>query len=199
MNRADIKTLAESLTTITTDSDTLGQFITDVFDENGFRSNPQMVKASLESVVSGTATYSFDSDVYKLIRVFFGSEMLSFTSANGLDAYSTTWGADSGLPKAITQDELTVRTYTLYPNPNVNSDPVIPVHGEPYGEDYPANNLTLIYSENRQDNIMDIYALPIAVEALSREFAYPSNHTDLEYSDTCKKLAELFNQLIGFK
>lgn len=197
MNRTEIKTLATSLSIITPDDDTLTQFISDIFDEAGFAPNPQMLKASIESVVSGTASYSFDADVYKLIRAFFNDEMLSFTSVSDLDAYATTWPADSGLPKAITQDEQSARNYTFYPNPNVNSTAIIPTHGEPLGEDYAADNLVLIYSENRTNNIADIYALPIAFEALAREFAYPSNHSDMAYSDICHKLAQILNRLIA--
>lgn len=199
MTRAEFKTFALLLTALSADADTFPRFIDDVFNERAFASNPQMVKAAIVALTSGTATYNFESDMLRLLAAFFNDERLSLSANDDLNALSTIWPAASGSPKAITQDEITARDYTLYPNPDINSDPLIPLHGEPYGEDYPANNLILIYAENRTGEFADIYSIPYALEALSREFAYPSDHTDTTYAEICKTLADFFTLLIEVK
>ena len=196
MNRTDLRDLATSLTIIPLSTDTLSRFIDDIFNEIAFLPLPQFSKAEIIPLSSGTSVYDFPADALRLLHAFFNSEMLSLASNADLNAYATMWLADTGSPKAITLDEITARTYTLYPNPVLNSDPIIPIHGEPFGEDYPANNLVLIYADNRQSPIVDIYALSIALESLSREFTYPSDHTDTDYADTCKALSQLLSKLI---
>jgi len=197
MTRDEIKDLAFLLTAISADTDTLPRFVDDIFNEQGFSLTPQMLKAEIVALTAGTATYPFESDMLKLVYALFNDEPLSSTTVDDLNAYSTTWPADSGSPKAITQDEVDARNYTLYPNPDATSDAIIPIHGEPYGEDYADNNLVIIYSENREASIAGIYALPFALEALAREFSYPSDHTDGEYADACLTIATLLGQLIG--
>jgi hypothetical protein len=196
MTRADLKAFAADLTIISFNVDTLSQFVDDIFNELAFLSIPQFIKTEIIPLTGGTATYDFPSDALKPLAAFFNDEMLSFSSSADLNAYATTWPIDNSEPKAITLDELTARTYTLYPNPAQDSDSVIPIHGEPFGEDYPANNLVLIYADDRQSPIMTIYTLPIILEALSREFTYPSNHTDTDYADICKTLAQLLAELV---
>lgn len=199
MTRNEIKSLAADLTIIPADADTLPRFVDDVFNEQAFSSSPQLLKATLKALTAGTATYAYETDMLRLLFAFYDDEFLSNVTVADLDAYATTWPTDSGDPKAITIDELDARNYTVYPNPSSTSDPSIPIHGEPLGEDFADNSLTLIYADNRSSAIPDIFALPLSLESLSREFAYPSSHSDLDYSAVCRTLAQLFSTLIGVR
>lgn len=199
MTRDEIKALAFLLTAISADADTLPRFIDDVFNEQAFSPTPQMLKAEIKKLTSGTATYAFETDMLKLVAAFYDDELLSLTTVDELNSYSTSWPSDSGDPKAITQDELDARNYTVYPNPSSTSDDSIPIHGEPYGEDFASNSLTIIYSDNREASIPEIFALPFILEALAREFSYPSSHADADYAEICRTLSTLFTSLIGVR
>ena len=197
MTRDEIITLTEQLGKQLSDPDTLDVYTNDVFDELGRLPLPQMVEAFIKSITSGTATYDFESDMLSIIYAIMDDELLSPVLELALDAYSSTWQSDSDTPTQFTQDAITAREYRLYPNPNFTSDPLIPIHGEPFGEDYPDNSLTLLYGDNRESGISPIYALPIAFDALSREFAYPSNHTDQSFAYISQLIAQLIYTMLG--
>jgi hypothetical protein len=156
-----------------------------------------MIEAAIKALTSGTHTYDFEDDMLSIIYALMDDELLSPCEEAALDAYSTTWQSETGTPTQFTQDAITAREYRLYPEPDFTSDPLIPIHGEPFGEDFPANSLTLLYSDNREADISPIYALPIAFDALSREFAYPSNHTDQSFSYISQLIAQLIYTILG--
>ena len=199
MTRDEIIALAGELAQSLQDADTLDTFINDVFHELAFLPEPPLLKALLKQITSGVATYSFESDMLRSIYAIMFDELLSPVTEQALDAYNDTWQSDSGTPTQLTQDALTARTYRLYPNPDTSSDAVIPIHGQPWGEDYPDGILALIYADDREANILDLYSLPLALDALGREFAYPSDHKDIAFADTCKSVAQLFYRLLGVK
>jgi hypothetical protein len=124
-------------------------------------------------------------------------ELLSQSSEIDLEAYSKEWRTDSGDPLAYTQDIITARSYRLYPEPDFTSDPLIPIHGQPWGEDFPDDSLVLIYSDNREAHIPEFYSLPIAFDTLFREFSYPSDHEDQEFSTICQELSKLLYAFAG--
>lgn len=199
MTRDQIISLATELAHSLHDADTLDTYTNDIFHELAMLPSPQMTEAFLGSVTSGTATYSFESDMLRIVYAIMHDELLSPVVEADLEAYSATWTTASGTPTQFTQDMLTARTYLLYPIPNFTSSPLIPTHGEPFGEDYPANSLVLIYADDRETDISSIYALPIAFDALSREFTYPSDHTDLNFAGLSLAISQLFYQLLGVK
>lgn len=197
MTRDEIKTLTVSLAKDLEDTDTIDIYINEVFRILAFSSSPPMLRGILKEITSGTATYSFESDMLKITYAIMFDELLSPCSESALDAYSSTQESDSGTPSQITQDELTARTYRLYPEPDTTSTSCTYAHGEPFGEDYPDDILTLIYADDRESNIHGIYSISIALDTLSREFAYPSDHTDKNLSAVCRKAADLIYQLVG--
>lgn len=197
MTRDEIIILADLLAQSLQDPDTFDIYTNDVFHERGADPSPHFVEAVIKSLTSGVAEYAFEADMLRIINAIMHDELLSPSTEDSLDAYSTTWTTATGTPKALTQDAVTARKYLLYPIPNFNSDPLIPMHGAPWGEDWPANSLALIYADDREDNILDIYALPIAFDALSREFTYPSNHSDQNFAALSLNIAQLLYRLIG--
>lgn len=197
MTRDEIITLTEQLGKSLSDPDTLDVYTNDVFDELGRLPSPQIVEAFIKALTSGTSTYSFEDDMLSIIYAIMDDELLSPCNEAALDAYSSTWQSDTGTPTQFTQDAITAREYRLYPNPNFTSDPLIPIYGEPFGQDYPDNTLVLIYGDNREADISPIYALPIAFDALSREFAYPSNHADQSFAYISQLIAQLLYTILG--
>lgn len=199
MTRDEIITFAGKLAMSLQDADTFDVFVNDVFFELAFVPSPPLLKAYLKEITAGTATYSFESDMLRIIYAIMFDELLSPVSEADLDAYNATWQSDTGTPTQITQDALTARTYRLYPEPDTSSDSVVPVHGEPWGEDYPDGILPLIYADDREDDIQDIYAIPVSFDVLKREFSYPSVHEDLDFAFTSESISQLFYRLLGVK
>jgi hypothetical protein len=197
MTRDEIKIIAEELGFDLDAPDTLDIFLDDVFYEFGMRPDAPMLIALIKAITSGTSTYSYETDMLQVVYAIMFDELLSSSSEAGLEAYSKTWRTDTGTPIAFTQDRVTARQYRLYPEPDFTSDPLIPLVGQPWGEDYPDDTLALIYSDNRESNIPDIFALPTAFDALAREFSYPSDHTDNEFAEVCRNLAQIFYTLTG--
>lgn len=197
MTRDEIITLAEQLAKQLHDPDTLDVYTNDVFDELGRLPTPQMVEAFIKALTSGTATYPFETDMLSIVYAIMFDELLSPCDEPALDAYSASWQSATGTPTQFTQDNITARKYRLYPNPDFTSDPLIPIYGEPFGQDFPDDSLVLIYGDNREADISPIYALPIAFDALSREFAYPSNHTDQSFVHISQLIAQLIYTMLG--
>lgn len=197
MTRDDIISLSTQLAFIEPNTDTLETFLGDVIHELSFLTSPPLVQAEFQSLSSGTAEYSFLTDTIKIVYAIMHDELLAETSEDSLESYSTTWRTASGTPTTFSQDLQTARTYQLYPNPNFNSSALIPINGAPWGEDYPLNNLTLIYADNRQNDIPEIFALPFTFDTLAREFSYPSSHEDKNFSQHCRELSQLLYKLVG--
>lgn len=199
MVRSDIITIINTLAKDLNDPDTTDTFLDEVFFDSARRVTPPSVEATIKSVTSGTSEYSFESDMLRILYAIMDDTLLSPTEEMMLDAYSSTWQSDTGTPVAFTQDDIEARNYILYPEPDFTSDALIPVHGEPFGEDWPDNSLLLIYADDKEDNISSIYALPYAFDTIAREFLYPSDHADLKFASLSYAFSQLLYKLVGIK
>ena len=197
MTRDEIIAFAKEIALSLQDNDTLDTYMNDVFDDISRLPFTPMLKAELKSLTAGTAEYAFEADMLAIKNLIMFDELLSRCQERALDAYSAGWQADTGTPSMFTIDDLTAHKYLLYPIPNATSDPLIFAHGEPFGEDYPDGILTIIYPDDREANIPSIMAIPLAFDALAREFDYPSDHTDGAFSAGCMAVSQLFYRLLG--
>jgi len=195
MTRDEIITIAGLLAKDLDNADTLDVFMNEVFRDNARKFSPPMVEAKIKSLTSGIAEYAFESDMLRILYLIMEDSLNSPVDEPSLDAYSTTWNTDTGTPTMFTQDDVDARNYLLYPIPDTTSDPLIPIHGEPFGEDWPANSLLLIYADDRESGISSIYSLPFAFDSLSREFIYPSDHTNEDFSVLCGLISQILYKL----
>lgn len=196
LSKANILTLASGLALDLETDATLSTFFDDVVEQLSLIDNPPFTDGALVELTSGTATYDFESTMLKLIFAIMEDSSLSMTHEEGLEAYSKTWRSDTGTPFAVTQDWLS-RQYTLYPNPNFNSTPLAGGATEPLGEDYPDDNLWIVFAEDRSTSIQDYYGLVIALLALAREFSQSSDHIDLELAASANQLGSFIMLLLG--
>jgi hypothetical protein len=125
--------------------------------------------------------------------------MLSFSELKDLEAYDDDWRTLSGNPWAYTTDEPTARSFDLVPTPDVDSSDFSFPNGAPFGEDFPTNAGTIIYSERRTTDLPEWIGVYIAFKILEREFARPSAHQDLKFSGTCAEFAEILWKFGGLK
>lgn len=195
MTRDEIEAFAGLLAKSLQTDATLNVFIDDVMHDMAMRHAPHFVKTKIKAITSGTDTYAFEDNMIKIVYVFMYDEMISPCSEDALDAYSASQTTDTGTPTHIVFDSETARYYRLYPTPDFSSSPFL--GGDPLGNGYPDDTLTLIYSDAREDDIPSPYALAIAFDALSREFVIPSDHTDTTFAAVCNDIAVLLYQLLG--
>lgn len=195
LSKAQLTTFAGSIAKSQQDSTTFSQFFDDVMDELGRLDTAPFASVAFEAVVSGTATYSFESTMIRPLYIFLEDELLSPVTQQDLEAYSQTWSADTGTPIAYTVDEINARTYQLYPEPDTSGS----IAGADWASNYPSDALALIFTEDRSTDIEDYYALPITFDCLAREFSYLSDHYDIDYAKLCAQLAEILYQLAGVK
>ena len=205
--RATLLTVAGSICLDLDDSTTLAQFYDDAIDELGKLPNPPFIERGFQKVVSGTATYDHNaiedgagntlSTLLRPLYIFYDDTLMYPESETSLQSYSEDWEADSGTPVAYTSDDVdasaTDRLIQLYPKPDATGDAIAAVG---WGSTFPDNDLTYFFSEGRETDIEDYYALPLIFDILSREFAYPSDHQDLEYSAICRLLADFLYKLV---
>ncbi len=197
MTKAEILALVASLAIQPLDADPLDVYFGESLEDMGKRSKPPLVGTQLFDVTAGTADYTLSSDAVRMLAVFIGGVQLSAATIGDLEAYSAVWRTLTGTPFAYTTEHVNARTFTLVPNPTVTSDALIPTHGAPYGEDFPANGGCQVFSQTRETDLPDWIALCLAIDILSREYARPSLHQDTAFSALCARVSDLLYRLGG--
>jgi len=192
MNKASVIAYAKQLARCSDlDDDTLDIYYDDVMETIAKDANAPFMDAAQFTITSGTATYDYASDALVLHAVFVHDKILAPARVSDLEAYNDAWRSLSDTPYAMTEDELTARTFMLIPNPDTTSDSLIPVHGEPFGEDYPDNIGVQLYAES-PDDLPDWVSTCVALRILALDFARPSEYQDVAFAEACTKLAEVF-------
>lgn len=197
MTKDEIISLAEFIAKVSLDADTLDKYFYDILDEIGQVNSPPLVAAELFEITSGTATYTLPSDAIRALDIFIGDSHLSEVSAAALRAYSASWRALSDTPYFFTQEQVGKDEFMLIPNPDTSSGNFDFPNAAPMGEDFPSGAGTIFYSQSREEDIIEWIAVYIALKILVREFARPSNHQDLAFSEACDQAAQLFWRIGG--
>ncbi len=154
-----------------------------------------LTQASLIPVNAETGEYTLPTQAVEMIDLFYDDHPLMEAKLREVESRDPQWRSRLGPPIVyITQHE-TIRTFSLYPTPEMNSKDFIFLFGSPFGRDYPAYALAMIHTENRED-IPEWLELPVAFDILSREFARESNHRDTLFSKTCKSMADFLLGLV---
>lgn len=146
--------------------------------------------------VAGTATYQRPDRIAEVLGLFYDDTMLSLVTLRELEAVNPQWRDHAGRPVAYLIEDLSHETFQLYPVPVTGSTPVIPVHGAPFGLDYPSDTIVVLGSEKRQD-MPEWMDLPLALLLLSREFGRPSQHTDKVFAGACRTLGALLMLMVA--
>lgn len=193
LTKAQLTTFASTICHAEHDTTTFSQFFNDVIDELAQLPNPPFAEAAFEAATSGTDEYSFETTMLRPLAIFFEDELLSEVSQAELEAYSKTQQTDTGDPVAYTLEAIDARKYRVYPIPTGSGD----VGSANWAASYPSDAFALIFTEDRSTDIEDYYALPITFDCIAREFAYPSDHQDVEYAKLCASLAKLMYTLAG--
>jgi len=143
--------------------------------------NPPLVESSAFAVSSGTAAYTWPAAAIRILAVFNEKKQLAPANIRQLESYDDAWRASSDdTIHAWHAGEDTLRTARLFPSPSTGSTG------------------TWLFSKAPTSDVPNYMALYIAFAVLERDFAYPSDHQDKEFSALCGQIALIFGKLVGF-
>lgn len=198
LSKAEIITLVKTLARQDDlDDDMLADDYADVIEEVAQTEKTPLVAAEMFDIVLGTSTYDYDASAVRVLYVFVDDTLLRPADIIDLETYNVAWRALSGTPYSVTEAEITSRTLRLIPIPNFDSDPLVPTHGEPFGEDYPANIGVQIFAAKRDTDIPDWLALFVAMRMLANIYGRPSAYKDAAFSSSCDDLAKTLWKAAG--
>jgi len=192
LSKAQLTTFASTICHAEHDTTTFSQFFNDVIDELGRLPDPVFAEYAFEAIVDTQEEYSFETAMLRPIAIFLGDTLLPETSEQALEAYSATWQTDTGDPVAFTLDKIDAHKYRVYPIPDADG-----AASTNWAAGYSLTGLALIFVEDRSKDIEDYHVLPITFDCLAREFAYPSDHQDIDYAKVCTEIAQLLYTLAG--
>jgi hypothetical protein len=182
VNKTAILDLCKDLAQEIGDSTTLGVAYDDVMERLAKTTVPFVDTASF-TPTDGSSTYPYPASAVEILGVFNSGKQLPYAVLPELEAYDDAWrttDAAEDTPIAYSVTEKNAREIRLFPTPNATD-----VDGGAF-----------LFSELREDDIPDFLVLPVVFMILSEEFAYPSDHQDLEFAKVCASVAAFFRQLV---
>lgn len=186
MSRADVIALAQTLGT------EVDAVLLDRYYDEGLISigdTDVSVRLTLIPVTNGVARYAIEAAHPATVRIraaFFGSRELTRTNLIALGAVALTWSTATGTPRNYIEEHEDHLFINLHPAPNATSAAWSPVNGEPFGADYPTDQLIVLTSD-AEDPPMWL-DLPLALSILARDLAHASSRTDPAVVQACLAL-----------
>lgn len=180
MTKTTITTLVQDMCYSKANAAQLSTYFDDVMEQICKMPNCPFVDTYTDASVAAQADYDFPANAVRIIAIFYNEIPLSYATVAQLEAYDDDWrnlGAD---PRFYTFEDATARTFTLAPTPDTSSDDIV-----------------IVYTDNRSTDIEDWIAFSIALSMLSKEFARPSDHQDIKFSEACKVGAQILQQAAG--
>lgn len=188
MSKAAALALAQALSLSIASNTDLDYFYTEAVYALG--ALPYIVEASLIALDPLQATFVFPETGLIPLAVFYHDRVLDYMTREQLQSVHPEWLDARGWPLAYTDDDLSERTFRLYPLPTQPSDPYIPLFFDPLGRDYPAYNVLLLHTQFVEDVPVHL-ELPLIYSCLAREFARESVHMDAAWAERCVRIAAL--------
>lgn len=200
MAQADVFALIDDISGVRSDGAVLddttarARYYADVVFQNGL-TREASTNAEFIAVTEATAVYAFPTAAIRLLAVIFDDHQLRPTLRRALEAYDSAWRSRKGTPRSwLTQDEDT-RTFRLVPVPPQDGQAI--GTSTPFIGAFPAENLTVVYTENVTD-VLPWDELWVALEVLSREYGRESDHHDPMFATTAYQLAQLIRAMVGY-
>jgi len=193
--KADVLTLVDDLSLGQADAASVVKFYDEVVIDLGQRN--LLTNASLVALTAQTGTYTLPAEALRPLAMFYDDAHLTHADERALMAIDPNWRSALGTPMAWVTDDETDRTFRLFEQPSATSKPFIFIFGSPFGTDYPAMSVAVIFTEKR-DDLPVWLELPVALEILAREFARESAHRDQAAAAAFRELAaQTLNMVIG--
>ena len=151
---------------------------------------------TLLPVTAGTAEYTLPAPGVKLAGVFYDQGMLSRARKRDLEAVDPAWRDRRGHPAAFIIDDLSRRTFRLYPQPVQTNTAFIFSVGAPFGIDHPVDAVAVIHSVAKSD--LPVWLdLPLALLLIGREFGRDSDHRNPEFAQACQAIGKALLDMVA--
>ena len=196
MAKADVLALVSTLSDSTSSATQVSNYYDDVVHEmsaGAILPDASLTDAAFVAVTEGTGVYTFPTALVRLLSVHYDSRDLLRETRRGAELYDADWRATRDRPTAYVLNDEDLRTLSLVPVPDTTGQAIGIL--TPFSSSFPAENLTFIYTEERDDVHLD-EELPVTLEILGREMARDSNHHDAQMAEVAKKLAGLLFGLV---
>lgn len=194
MSRASVIALAQALANDQADPTSLERYYDDAVTD--LAQSTMWMVLEIVTGTPGVAIYDRPARVADLVTVFYDDTMLSLATHREMDALSPEWRTHVGRPTAYLYEDISYTQVQVYPIPTDTGTPVIPVHGAPFGLDYPVGSLAILATA-RMDDMPVWMDLPLALALLQREYSRPSPHMDPGFAEGCKALGLLCATMVA--
>lgn len=182
MTKDEILTLVGDLCLEENDTDASTRFFDDALESLSKAPLSPLADFATVTITSGNSEYALPSDAIRILALFYADAHLPAATVEELEALDKDWQSTTGDPYAYTIDEITARSYYLFPTPTSSGD-----------------DGTVIYTETREDDLEDWLALPVAFDILYREFVRPSAHQDITFAEASQQCATLLKEVAGIQ
>ena len=181
LTKTNVTDLANALLHSKGDSDTLSASFDDVMDRLARTTGP-FTNTEAFTPADGTVEYSYPTTAIKLLTVIHDTTELPEAKPGELEAYDQDWrSADEADPVVHSFVERDARKVLLWPTPDTTD----------------SDGGTFIFTEKREEDIGEWLGLALALEIVSEEMSYPSDHQSMELSAGAGQLARLLREFIG--
>ena len=194
-NKEDILTLIRFFANSPLEEDSLSLFF-DKHLSDVSMTNDLLMAFELFTPQAGIAQYTYPERCIRPVTLFYGANELAFVTIRELEHFDLNWRTTTGTPTSWFVEDQNSRKFSLFPIPDSTTTYTGPII-TPLGADYPTTGAAILYAANRNVNIADILAIPLALSTLFHEFSYPSPHENIDFASMSGQLASAFYQLMG--
>ncbi len=138
-------------------------------------------------------------NIVNLLALIYDDADLGMVSLRLIEFIDAGWRQRVGRPTSYVREDENAKTVALYPQPDVPSNPLTMLLGEPLGSDYPVYSAVKFFSQAPLDPLQPFFYLElvVALRILSREFTRESDHQDQEYGGAAQALSDLFKSMLA--
>lgn len=194
MSKADILQLVDDLSQGQAEASTAESYYDDITNELAHKQ--VLTNVTLLTAAAGDTSFTEPETSADVLAVFWGDRQLTEAKRQELEWSTPEWRSREGAPQAWITENEAEQTFRLYPFPNIPSDTLVPILGDPLGAGYADHSVAVLYTENRED-LPTYLNLPVALDILAREFSRESGHKQLEFAQACSSLANILYAMVG--
>lgn len=157
---------------------------------------PYIFEASLLDVDVLQATFQFPETALQVLELWYDNRTLDYMTREELAALSSYWLSERGEPLAYTDRDMNLRTFQLYPVPELASVPAtgLPAGGL-FGENMPHGHVAFLASSFQED-VVSWLELPLIYSTLAREYLRESDHQDPAFAQGCLQVARMLLDMV---
>jgi hypothetical protein len=191
MAKADVTSLVSSLANAQSDATAVSSYYDRIVFEHGMQ-RESLTGAAYVAVVSGTTNYSLPTSAIRGVGFFYDEVWLYPEDNRGAETVDPYWRSRLSEPRAVLFENTDSDTFDIVPGP-IRAGAA--VGGATPFTTFPADNLTVIYTNNAAD-VQPWEELMVACDILAREFARDSDHHRADSAQAWRQAATFLRLMV---